>query len=387
MNRRIRITILVLIIVLLAASVGLAAATMIPSAEDLLIQSLETMEGITDGYAQVEATVTTPEESYSITFKAWGKLDMGPNGEPAARLEIVDASKDELDGLTAVTDGVQFWLYDPNRDTVVVGEAADMAAALMAKMAEYEGQWPHEGDFDPETVDYPETPEEAVAKLMEYFIAGREGTEELPAGDAYHLRLVPIAEQMPDEVRVAGGYIDTWLSTSDQLPLAAEYAGSALGSARIEATEVEINTGLPGVDFTFDIPEGTEVIEATELLAKMEAQMEAAEAIDFEPLVATELPSGAEAAEAQQLGGQVVQRYTLPDGDTFVVAQGSGLSLDAPAEATSAKTVEVRGVEGTLFTNDEGTRSLLGWKEEGRSFVIGGDLSPDQALSIAESLQ
>jgi outer membrane lipoprotein-sorting protein len=387
MNRRMRITILVLVIILLAASVGLAAAVMIPSAEDLLVQSLETMEGITDGYAQVEAAVTTPEESFSITFKAWGKLDVGPNGEPAARLEIVDASKDELDGLTAVTDGVQFWLYDPNRDTVVVGQAADMAAALMEKMAEYEGQWPHEGDFDPEMIDHPETPEEAVAKLLEYVTVDRDGTEEVAAGDAYRLRMVPIADKMPEAVRMAGGYIDFWLRTSDQLPLVAEYAGSALGSARIEAAEVEINTGLPGVDFTFEIPEGTEVIEATELLAKMEAQVEAAEAIDFEPLVATELPAGAEAAEAQQLGGQVVQRYTLPDGDTFVVAQGSGLSLDAPAEATSAETVTVRGVEGTLFTNDEGTRTLLGWKEGGLSFVIGGDLSPDQALTIADSLQ
>ncbi len=115
--------------------------------------------------------------------------------------------------------------------------------------------------------------------------------------------------------------------------------------------------------------------------------MQEAESVEFEPLVATELPEGAEATEAQQLGGQVVQRYNLPDGDTFVIAQGNGLSLDAPAEATSSETVKVRGVDGTLFTNDEGTRTLLGWKEEGMAFVVGGDLSPEQALAIAESLQ
>ena len=48
--------------------------------------------------------------------------------------------------------------------------------------------------------------------------------------------------------------------------------------------------------------------------------------------------------------------------------------------------MNVRGVEGTLHTNSEATRSLLIWQEDDLFFLVGGDLSPEQLLSIAESL-
>jgi hypothetical protein len=63
------------------------------------------------------------------------------------------------------------------------------------------------------------------------------------------------------------------------------------------------------------------------------------------------------------------------------------MPLDPPAEATRSETVTVRGIEGRLFTNDTETRSLLAWNEDSISYLIGGDLTPEQALAIAESLQ
>jgi hypothetical protein len=39
-------------------------------------------------------------------------LNVGPNGEPAFRLTVLSASEPRLAGLTAVSDGVQFWLYN-----------------------------------------------------------------------------------------------------------------------------------------------------------------------------------------------------------------------------------------------------------------------------------
>jgi hypothetical protein len=122
----------------------------------------------------------------------------------------------------------------------------------------------------------------------------------------------------------------------------------------------------------------------------MEAMKETAEgagsAVDFEPLSPTDLPAGAVAEEGQQIAGAAVQRFNLADGP-FVVAQGKGFPIDAPEDATNTETVQVRGVDGTLFTNDEGTRTLLTWQEGEMTFLIGGDLSPEQALAIAKSLQ
>ena len=387
MKNRKRGFIVVLVTLLLLATVGLAAATIIPSADDLLTRSLETLETVDDGHAIVEATLEMPDRQVNGTFEMWGRLNMGPNGEPAFRVEVLAASEAGLAGTTAVSDGSQFWLYDPDENRVVVGNAEELAPLLAEKLAEHEGQWEPGGEFDAEEMDKPESPAEAVATLLAYFTAERNGQQEVAGADAYRLRLVPIPEKMPEELRVAGGFLNLWLRTGDQLPLAAEFAESALGYAKFEATLAEINTGPDSSLFTFAIPEGAEVIQAADRLAEMDAFEQPLEAPAFDVLEAGELPEAAVAAERQQIGGAVVQRYDLPDGSSFVIAQGPAMPLDRPAEATSSETVTVRGVEGTLFTNDEGSRSLLAWSEGELFYLVSGDLAPDQALAIAESLQ
>lgn len=395
--------VIVLTIILVLASAGLVAARIIPDADELLARSLETLETIEDGHAVVEVTAELPADmleqmdndlpldSLNGTFEVWGKRNAGPNGEPAVRLEVLDAAKSELVGLTAVSDGTQFWLYDPGRNVVVVGQAEDMMAILAQRMAEHEGEWQHDDgrleQFEPETADMPETPEEAVAKFLEYFTAERAGSDELAGSDAYRLRLIPIPEKMPEEVRLAGGFVNVWLRTSDQLPVGVEYAEGTAGYGKVVATAAEINTGLEESIFTFSIPEGAEVVQATDLIEAIEARKEAAETADFEALAPTDLPAEAVAGEVEQIAGAVVQRFDLPEGNSFFIAQGKGFPVDAPEDATSTETTTVRGVRGTLFTNSDGTRTLLTWQESGMTFLIGGDVSPEQAMAVAESLE
>lgn len=401
-----RTTIILLTLLLLVASVGITAAMMIPSADELLTQSLETLETITDGRAVIDVQADLPDQSLSGSLAVWGKLNMGPNGEPGLRMEVLAASEAEFVGLTAVTNGSEFWLYHPASNTVVTGTAAEMATLLADKMAEREGEFPHgEGipeeylpdgfdpeSFNPEEMDVPETPAEAVAKLLEYFTAERIGTVEMAGTRAYQLRLIPIPEKMPDEVRAAGGYLNVWLRSSDQLPLGVAYAQGSLGSGSITASLAEINTGLDDAIFTFDIPAGAEVIPAVDLLEMAEAAYadKAAEAASlpvFTPLAPSFVPNGARLAESGDMRGAAVQRFTLPEGKTFVVAQGPSLPIDVPAEATRQETVTVRGVDGILFSDEAGGRSLLTWTEGEFTFWVGGDIAPDDALAVAESLQ
>lgn len=409
MNSKKRTTIIVFTLLLLAVSVGLTAAMMIPNAQELLTNSLHTLETITDGHAVVTVEAELPDQSLSGTVEVWGKLAVGPNGEPGARLEVLDASEAEFVGVTAVTDGTTFWLYDPHSNSVVTGTFTEMAELMQEKMAEYEGQFPHDGSgipegmlpegmmpegfdpesFNPEEMDVPETPEEAVAKLLEYFTVERDGTVEMGDNNAYQLRLVPIPEQMPDEVRAAGGYINLWLRTDDQLPLGAEYAEGALGSGRITTSVAEINTNFDNSIFAFAIPEGAEVIQAADLVAMAEeayANQAAETAVEFTPLSPAYLPGGARLAEEMNVRGTAVQRYSLADGKSFYVAQGSALPIDAPAEATATETVTVRGAEATLFSNDDDGRTLLTWSEGELTFWVGGDISAADALAVAESL-
>lgn len=387
-----RKVVLVVMVLLLLAAASLTAAMMIPDADALLTKSLETLESVTDVHAVVTVNVELPEQAINGTFELWAALNVGPNGEPGMRVQLLAADEAELAGVTAVTNGVEFWLYDPNSNTVVTGVAADMAVALAAKMAQHEGEfadWAHEYEpFDPETAAIPQTPAEAVAKLLEYVTAERNGTETVAGSNAYRLRLVPIPEKMPDEARAAGGYINLWLRSSDQLPVAIEYTKGAFGSGKAMATVAEINTGFDHALFTFVIPDGATVLQAADLMAQFEeSAAETAVAPDFTPLSPTYLPTAARPGEMSQIGGGFMQRYSLPDGKSFVVAQGSSFPLEAPAEASRVETVTVRGMDATLFTNEAASRTLLAWSENGVAFLVGGDLTPEEAAAIAESLQ
>jgi hypothetical protein len=99
------------------------------------------------------------------------------------------------------------------------------------------------------------------------------------------------------------------------------------------------------------------------------------------------VPDGATAEAPNQVAGAVVQRFNFEVGGSFFIAQGRGFPVDAPDDATSNETVTVRGVDGTLFSNAEATRSLLTWQQGDTTFLVGGDVSPEQALAIAESLE
>jgi outer membrane lipoprotein-sorting protein len=388
---------ILLITLLVVVSVGLAAFALQPSAKDLLTQSIETLQTVTDSHAIVEFAVTTPEQSGSGTVEVWGMLDAGPNGEPAFRVEVLETSLamgavGRLPFVTAVADGTNFWLYNPDENKVLTGTYEEAAAMLMGKMAEhdFEGEMPHEfdGEFDPEAVDHPETPEEAVEKLLEYFDAERVGltSEDVAGVGAYQVRLIPIPEQMPEEVRAVGGLINVWIAAESKAPLAAEYTGGNMGSGRVEATTLEFNQGVDPAVFTFDIPDGAEVVTLAELAAAMEAKMaEMDTVVEFEALTPTDLPADARLVETTSVRGTAVQRYSLPDGGSFTVAQGPAGFEYAPEGLESA--VTVRGVDGLLVNDEDGGRTLLTWTEGEMSFWIGGDLTGEQALAIAESLQ
>ncbi|MCB8982964.1 MAG: hypothetical protein H6659_03990 [Ardenticatenaceae bacterium] len=367
------------IVLLLVASLGLAAFALQPTAEDLLVQAMETMQSVTDGHTVAAFTVDTPEMNASGTLEMWGKLDAGPNGEPAFRAEVLDASEGDLVGLTAVTDGYNFWLWKPQENKVLVGNADEAAAIMAEQMAGKE--FDVDPDYNHEEADHPETPEEAVAKLLEYFTAERITDMQVGQTNAHGLRLIPIPEQMPDEVRAAGGFLKVYVRPEDGAPLAVEYAESAMGSGSATATLLELNQGVDDTLFTFAIPDGAEVVHLEDLKPE---ELTAEQTAALNVLSPAILPADATFVGATEVRGAVVQRYTRANGG-FTVAQGPATAV--PERDQAGETVTVRGVEGTLYTDDAGAQALLTWTEGDTTYWIGGDLTAAEALALAESLQ
>lgn len=387
MNSRKRLLSILLALVVLAGTAVAIGAFVIPTAQDLLVQSLQTSQTITDGHAIVEVSLDVPERAMSGTVEAWGHLDAGPNGEPAFRVEVLTADEADLIGTIAVSDGTQFWVWNPAENVVLTGQFEELYARLAEEMAgqDFDHNGEPEGDLD--ETDMPETPEEAVAKLLEYFTAERAGSDVIGDTAVNTIRLIPIPEQMPEEVRAAGGLLNVWLRDGDSAPVGIEYTGSALGSGVARATFLEINQGVADAVFTFTIPEGATVINAADLEFPDKEALEEAAAIepDFDLLSPTSLPAEATLRETTNVGGAIVERYGLPDGRSFTIAQGRTDVNLAPAEG--GESITVRGVAGMVYTDEEDGRTLLNWSDGDIQYWIGGDLTSEEALAIAESLQ
>jgi hypothetical protein len=199
----------------------------------------------------------------------------------------------------------------------------------------------------------------------------------------------PVPEQMPAEYTAVGGIINLWVGQESSLPLAMEYTGGSMGEFSATVIEFEVNAGVDETLFTFEVPADAEVVTFADLEPKSMTLAQASESAEFEFLTPTETPAGATLVDILDVRGALVQRYTLPDGGSFTIAQGS--SADGSAEtrtpSTESQSVDVRGTSGQLFESEDGTQVLLTWTDGDLYYVIAGDLTAEQALTVAESLQ
>jgi len=370
-----KITWLVVGVILLLAATVSAFVMVQPTAKEILIETLETTKTIENAHAIVDIVVDGPEENASAIVEIWGRH--GEEGSGAFRLEVLETDKEEAVGAVVVSDGETLWAYSPSKGKVFVGTIAEAKAAMQEKQ-------PMRDNFDMEEFDHPENPEEAVDKLLEYFEVERTGRENIAGGDTYQLELKPIPEQMPEEYVAVGGFVTLWIDKNRSVPLAAEYTGGSMGEVSLTTVELEVNEGVDEALFTFEIPEGVEIVGFADMKPESLTLDEAAASADFDILTPEATPEGATLVDLLEVRGTIVQRYNLPDGGSFSIAQGE--SDEAPEPPTEEQAVEVRGVAGSLFISEDRGRVLLTWSENDLHFYIAGDLTADQALEIAESL-
>ncbi|HSG46113.1 MAG TPA: DUF4367 domain-containing protein [Anaerolineales bacterium] len=362
--------------ILLLVALASAFVIMQPTAKDILKQTIETAKTIENGHAVVNINVDSPEEKVSATVEVWGVH--AEDGPGAFRMEVLETDREEAVGAVIVSDGDTVWAYSPAKNTVFMGTTEEAKAAMEEKQ-------PMREKFNMDEFAHPETAEEAVDKLLEYFEVSRTGAETVGNAIAYQLELKPIPEQMPAEYTAVGGLLNLWIDQSRSVPLAFSYTGGAIGEVSITTQELEINQGVDETLFTFEIPNGAEVVGFADMKPESLSLDEAAASAEFELLTPDAVPAGATLVDVLNVKGMLVQQYTLTDGGSFSIAQGKTDEEMKPS--TEEQTVEVRGVAGSLFVSEENDKVLLTWSEGEVSFFIAGNLTAEQALTIAESLK
>lgn len=103
--------------VLAAISLLLGGCQNRPTAEEIMAKMKQVKASTEDAHAILEFSVQGQVMDTELVIEVWEKK---PN---KFRAEVLKASDAELVGAISVTDGQQFWMYQPSQDEVLVGEA------------------------------------------------------------------------------------------------------------------------------------------------------------------------------------------------------------------------------------------------------------------------
>lgn len=374
--------------VIFAAALISGFVLMQESVEDILVQTLETTKTITDGHAVVAINIDSIEKDAYGEIEVWARR--GDDGQGAFRIEVIKSDDIKAQDAVIVSDGETLWAYSPSENKVFVGTPEE-AKAMMEENEFMPGGFHSDKEGIPEDGEHqhPETPEEAVQKLLEYFNVSKSGSETVADETAYQLEMLPIPEKMPAEYTAVGGIVNLWIGQDSNLPLGVEYTGGSMGEFNATVLQLEVNAGVEESLFTFEVPADAEIVTFADLEPQSLTLEEASGAAEFEFLTPAETPAGATLVDILEVRGALVQRYALQDGGSFTVAQGlSGQdSTEMSTTSSDSQSVEVRGTSGQLFESEDGSQVLLTWTDGDLYYVVAGDLTPQQALSVAESLQ
>ncbi|MCL7452763.1 MAG: DUF2092 domain-containing protein [Anaerolineae bacterium] len=343
---------------LLVLSLLLAGCGQRITAEEIVTRMRETLEATEDASAVVSASVDAQGIQMSATAKVWEK------SPGYLRAEVLEASRPALVGAIVVTDGEQAWYYDPGRNVVLTGPIGEVDMPLPQEMLlELQG-----------TIQF-------VLDASEVTLAG----EETVAGhDAYKLTLTP-KDDGSATIFPGNGTATLWVDKEQWMVLKAQYEAGSFGQGGLEVQEYTLNPGLSEDLFTFQAPEGAEVVQVGEQQAMPLTLEEARAQAGFPLLVPDYVPGDATLVEVLKAGDSIIFRYDHSPDVAFTLVQGHELA--GPPPLGGEQGIRVRGQDATAITDEVGGNTFLYWTENGVTISVAGHIELDEALQVAESLR
>jgi outer membrane lipoprotein-sorting protein len=354
-----------------------ACAAQLPTADEIVAKMETARANTQDVHATVAIAFTSPDKTGTMVIEGWmQKLPDAADGKPKARVraEVREASQSDVVGTLLVSDGEQFWLYSPAKNTVVTGTAAEMKQQA------------------------PTSPTGATQMLQDVVQKGLDavdlkvlGAEQVAGKNTWKVTISPKPETSA-KLNLAGVIEGTmWVDEALALPLKLSVDASDFGSGTVEVRTIELNTGLSADLFSYTPPAGAEIVKAADLVAKMAPTVatldEARRNVSFTLREPSYLPAGMALVEVRVVGTDTVILNYNGGTSMSLVQSSSDVGNDRePPTGSNVQPVTVHGQPATLITSD-GKGSLLRWDEGGIKTVIAGTLSGDEALKVAEGLK
>lgn len=334
------------------------------TAQEIVERMRETVDNTRDAHAVVTADVQVQGMALAVTAEVW---EQAPN---RFRARVLASSRPELVGTTMVTDGQQAWLYEPASNRVTVGAAGELDMPLPQEVL---------GHL-----------QEAIQGVLDASEAELIGQELVAGHDTYRLVLTPKEGVEMQPGLLSSGTTTLWVDQEQWFVLKVLFESQALGTGSLEVSSFELNAGLPDELFTFQVPEGAEVVDVESSAPVHLTLEEAKEQAGFSLLVPGYVPPGATLIDVYAVSGAVVMEYNHAADASFTILQAS----PAPeAEATrqapgvERKEVMVHGQPASLITQEQIGRRFVTWTENGVYINVGGQIGEEDLLKVAESLE
>jgi outer membrane lipoprotein-sorting protein len=327
-----------------------------PTAEEIVAKLKEVEASTEDAHAILEFSAKGQGMDEELVVEVWEKK---PN---KFRAEVLEANDSEFVGAINVTDGQQFWMYEPAKNEVVVDEVG-----------------PDEPSSFREAI---QRMEDMIQQALDVTDVKLTGEEDVAGVATYKLELTPRED---DETFLpAGSEATLWVDQERWVVLQAYFSSGIAGEGQMRVRSFELNTGLADDLFQFEIPEGAKVTNAEDKRPKPLTLDEARAQADFTLLVPTYLPEGATLVDVLTVDEAFILHYDHSM-TSFTVIQGQPQGVrEAPAGQKTE--VTVRGQMANLITDGLGN-SFLTWTEDGVAITIAGRISQEEILKVAESLQ
>ena len=302
------------------------------------------------------------DNTATATIDAWATRRA--DGNYLFRTEVIDTSISEEKGLLAVSNGDTFWIYSPRRNKVWIGDYETL-----------ERNW---------VVNLPllDVGEFSLSWLNLAFQLSAMPDTTSNGFDATRVDLEPGLDFLSSNTAISGLTASLWVDGRGA-PL---QTGIFLGSNTIvsyTASEVAY-VSAPGTNFfTYRPPAGVTRVDAEQLLVQHGTLAQAEQRMSFDILEPGQR-IGTVRVDVATMGASVWQQYASLN-RAFAVVQTE--STDLLLTAGIAQRVNVRGQAGWYIIDSSQTYTTLNWRERGITFIVGGRISPQEAIQIAGSLR
>ena len=343
---------------LLVLSLVLAGCGKRITAEEIVAKVQETAQNTRDAHAVVTGSVDIQGIQVSAKAEVWEK---SPN---RLRAEVLGASEPRYTGMVMVSDGQQGWLYEPARNRVTVGAAAEIDTPLPQEMLT--------------------ELQDVIQQMLDASNVELVGEEAVAGRDAYKLTLSP-KEDAEQSFFPGDGTATLWVDKEQWMILKATYDAGTFGQGSMEVQSFELNPGLADDLFTFQVPEGAEVVDVEAQQPEHLSLDEAKAQAGFPLLVPEYVPEGATLVDVLKTGDSIILYYDHSPQVSFSLIQGAAWT--DPLPVGQSQEVTVRGQAATVITEEAHGNTFLYWTENDGVIVIAGHISLDEALKVAESLK